>query len=77
MELTIGVIGQGYVGLPISISASKCGYKVIGFDIDLQKIISLNKGRSTITDVSDSQVRSAVESNNYQATSDFKLIKRL
>ena len=75
MELTVGVIGQGYVGLPISMSASKCGYRVIGFDIDLSKIALLSAGRSTVTDISDSQVRSAIDSNNYRVTADFKLIK--
>ena len=55
-RITIGVIGLGYVGLPLSILFSKKGFKVIGFDIDKKKIKKINLKKSYIDRISDKQV---------------------
>ena len=47
----IGVIGLGYVGLPLAIEFTNAGYKVIGIDIDERKVNSINKGENYINDV--------------------------
>ena len=54
--MKIAVIGQGYVGLPLALSAAEAGYEVIGFDINLKLISNLKSGRSHIEDVSDAEL---------------------
>jgi nucleotide sugar dehydrogenase len=53
------VVGLGYVGLPVAIRASEAGFKVTGFDVDVDKIEFLQSGRSYITDVTDTRLREA------------------
>lgn len=53
-QLTVGVIGLGYVGLPLAVSFAEAGHKVIGLDVDQAKLASLNEGSSYIEDVPDS-----------------------
>lgn len=53
------VVGLGYVGLPVAIRASEAGFKVTGFDVDVDKIEFLRSGRSYITDVADTRLREA------------------
>tara|TARA_B100000579_G_C22836484_1_gene859102 strand:- start:179 stop:1486 length:1308 start_codon:yes stop_codon:yes gene_type:complete len=73
----IGVIGLGYVGLPLAIEFVKSGYKVIGIDIDKNKVDSINNGENYIKDVNDKILKSAIEKNNLIASSDFSLVKNL
>ena len=73
---TLGVIGQGYVGLPLAMSAVKAGWDVIGFDVIRAKVDSLNFGRSPIEDISDSVLADAINQGKYVATTDFSLISR-
>lgn len=63
------VIGQGYVGLPLAISATSAGWKVFGFDLSEPRVESIQRGISPIEDVSDGQLRAAL-SSGYEATSD-------
>ncbi|MBC1935991.1 nucleotide sugar dehydrogenase [Listeria grandensis] len=72
--MTIGVIGLGYVGLPLAMELVDSGYKVVGIDIDEQKIESLHGGKSHILDIADSQVYSAIQSQQFQVTSDFNAL---
>jgi len=65
----IAVIGQGYVGLPLSISACKAGYEVTGIDISEIKILGIINGESPVEDVSDSEISTALTSGNYKASS--------
>ena len=69
----IGVVGLGYVGLPLVLRYSAIGYKVIGFDIDESKISTLNHGRSFIEHIPSEKV-SAARANGFEATSDFTKI---
>lgn len=67
----VGVIGQGYVGLPLALVFWEAGFKVIGFDVDTKKIEALGKGESYIKHVGPQRVAAAVQSGGFSATSDF------
>ena len=66
----IGVVGLGYVGIPLSITFSNKGYKVIGFDIDQSKIEQLSNGKTYIKHIPDSKIQALVD-NEFEATVDF------
>ncbi len=68
-KATIGLIGLGYVGLPLAWAIHKQGYNVIGFDTDNRKIESINKGKSYIKSVQHDQVRLLQESDRFMPTS--------
>jgi UDP-N-acetyl-D-glucosamine dehydrogenase len=68
---TIGVIGLGYVGLPLALAFAEKGMPVIGFDIDPSKIDALREGRCYIQHISDERVAAAVRSKCFSATADF------
>ena len=72
---TIGIIGLGYVGLPLVMRFAEEGYKVIGFDINKDKIDSLNNGKSYIKHILQDQLIMASKSG-FLATSDFKKISK-
>lgn len=63
------VIGQGYVGLPLSMRAVDAGYDVLGFEVDDAKVAGLNSGHTHIDDVTDADVSSALSSGRYRASS--------
>lgn len=67
---SVGVIGLGYVGLPLSIELARAGFKVIGIDISEDKIKLLNSGKSHIDDIPDEAVAQFVKSGHFRATSD-------
>ena len=74
-DLTVGVVGLGYVGLPLAVEKAKAGYKTIGFDVQEEKVRFVNEGHNYIGDVVDSDLKSLVESGRFRATSDFDFIK--
>ena len=67
----IGIIGLGYVGLPLALEYALKGFKTIGFDIDERKIPLLKSGKSYIKHISEDKIRKAVNSKKFYATSDF------
>lgn len=67
--LTVGVIGMGYVGVPLAIRLNEAGFKVIGFDIDPERVELLNDGRSGIRHLSDDCIGDMLD-NGFLATSD-------
>jgi UDP-N-acetyl-D-glucosamine dehydrogenase len=67
---TVGVIGMGYVGLPLAMAAAKAGFPVIGFDIDATKTTALNAGTSYIDAVKNSVLAGFVSSKHFHATTD-------
>jgi len=73
----VGVIGLGYVGLPLSVELAKCDFKVTGFDISEAKVKLLNSGRSDIDDIQDSDVQEITSSGNFVATTDSTLISKM
>lgn len=71
---TIGVVGLGYVGLPLVLAYAAKGYATLGFDIDPSKINSLHAGRSYIKHISTDSVAAARQSGKLDATTDFSRI---
>jgi UDP-N-acetyl-D-glucosamine dehydrogenase len=56
-EIIVGVVGLGYVGLPLAVEKAKAGYKTIGFDVQDKKVEMVNQGINYIGDVVDSELR--------------------
>ena len=75
-EASLGVIGLGYVGLPLAVAFARAGFRVIGFELDAEKVRALGERRSYIADVSDAEVSEAVGSGRLSATTDFGLLSR-
>ncbi len=65
------VIGQGYVGLPVSMRAVEVGHDVVGLDLDQRRVASLNSGSSHVDDVSDDELAAALRCGRYVATDDY------
>jgi len=72
----LGIIGMGYVGLPLAVEFARAGFRVAGFDLDSGKVKEINAGRSYISDVSSEQVQELVAAGKLGATTDFELIKK-
>ncbi len=72
-----GVIGLGYVGLPLALELAKAGFRVTGIDLDERKVQAIQSGTSYIVDVSDEEIAAAVRSGQFSATSDFSVIRDL
>lgn len=70
----IGILGLGYVGLPLMLRYSELGFKVLGIDIDENKVNSLNAGKSYIEHISEDKIKRSVE-NGFEATTDFSRAK--
>jgi len=75
-EAVVGVIGLGYVGLPLAVAFAEVGFKVVGFDVSDAAVDGLNAGRIHIDDISSSRVASLVSGNAFRATSDVTDLKR-
>ncbi|MFC1986955.1 nucleotide sugar dehydrogenase [Chloroflexota bacterium] len=73
----IGIIGLGYVGLPLAIAFSQAGFKVIGFDMQQQKVDSINKGESYIAEIGSENTSALVANNLLQATTDQSRLKEV
>ena len=73
----VGVIGLGYVGLPLAVEKANAGFKTIGFDIQEEKVKLVNDGHNYIGDVVDSELKNLVEKGMLSATSDYSFIKNL
>jgi UDP-N-acetyl-D-glucosamine dehydrogenase len=76
-QARLGVIGLGYVGLPLAAEFAKAGFHVTGIDINERRIRELQHGRSYIQDVPSADVRALVRSGHLTATSDFKVLRRM
>jgi UDP-N-acetyl-D-glucosamine dehydrogenase len=74
-DFVVGVIGMGYVGLPIVLCFIEKGFRSIGFDIDSLKVDSLNQGKSYIMHIPSERINNAVSSKLFGATTDFKRIQ--
>jgi len=72
---TVGVVGLGYVGLPLAVEKAKAGYKTIGFDIQEQKVKMVNEGMNYIGDIVDGDLEGVIKSGMLKATSDFSFVK--
>jgi len=74
-KAVVGVIGCGYVGLPLAVEFAKKGFQVIAFDIDGPRVDQINKGDSYIPDVPSSELSEVTKSGHLIATTDFKKLK--
>ena len=75
-ELVVGIIGLGYVGLPLAVGFAEAGVHVLGFDKSEQKVNKINSGENYIKDVRDVALREAVENVTFHATTDFSEIEK-
>ncbi|RLC36194.1 MAG: UDP-N-acetyl-D-glucosamine dehydrogenase, partial [Candidatus Nealsonbacteria bacterium] len=71
----LGVIGLGYVGLPLAVEKAKAGYKTIGFDMQEKKVRWVNEGRNYIGDIIDSDLKEVADNGLLQATTDYSFIE--
>ncbi len=74
-EIVMGVVGLGYVGLPLAVEKAKAGFKTIGFDVQEEKVNLVNKGVNYIGDVVDTDLEKLVSEKMLMATTDFSKIK--
>ncbi|WP_273834662.1 nucleotide sugar dehydrogenase [Guptibacillus sedimenti] len=73
----IGIIGLGYVGLPLALLFVKKGFHVIGIDIDTKKIEQLNNGGSYLPDISDDEIRNAISTKELMVVDNYDVIQHL
>ena len=71
----VGIVGLGYVGLPLAIVLGEAGFTVLGIDVDAKKVDALNRGISYIQDVPTEQVEALVSAGKLTASTDFSLLK--
>jgi UDP-N-acetyl-D-glucosamine dehydrogenase len=75
-QMLVGILGLGYVGLPLAREFAMAGVKVLGFDIDEKKVKTLNSGRSIIKHIPHEQVRKMIKSGKFSATCDMSQLKK-
>ncbi len=73
-KIVVGVVGLGYVGLPLAVEKAKAGFKTVGFDVQEEKVKMVNAGHNYIGDVVDSELAQLVGSGMLTATSDFSFV---
>jgi UDP-N-acetyl-D-glucosamine dehydrogenase len=73
----VGIVGLGYVGLPLAVEFAKAGFNVTGIDLSESKVAKVNAGQSYIADIHEDVFRSLVDSHKIVATSDFEVISEL
>lgn len=74
-KIKVGVVGLGYVGLPLAVEKAKAGFRTIGFDIQSKKVDMVNAGHNYIGDVVDKDLKKIVETKMLTATTDFSFVK--
>ena len=74
-SIKVGVVGLGYVGLPLAVEKAKAGFKTVGFDVQAAKVELVNQGKNYIGDVVDSDLADLVKTGMLSATTDFSFIK--
>ena len=74
-EITVGIVGLGYVGLPLAVEFGKAGIRTIGIDVNQSRVDQLNAGDNYIQDVKDDELKTLVDAGTFSATTDFSSIK--
>jgi UDP-N-acetyl-D-glucosamine dehydrogenase len=69
-QILFGIVGLGYVGLPLAVELAQAGYRVLGFDVNPDVVESLNAGRSHVKDVTNAQLQAAMQGERLSATTD-------
>lgn len=75
--MRIGIVGLGYVGLPLSLQFARSGVEVLGLDIDDKKVNALNKGQSYIKHIESDAIREQLKAKKFSATTDFRQVRKL
>ncbi len=75
--MNIAIVGQGYVGLPLSLQFARSGVNVVGLDVDLAKVNALNQGRSYIKHIADEAIRAERDSGRFSASADFAKVREV
>ncbi len=73
----VGVVGLGYVGLPLAVEFARAGFEVVGIDVQESKVEQFNRGKSYVKDVTDDVFQPLIESGKLRATTDFSVIQEL
>ncbi len=76
-KLKAGVVGLGYVGLPLAVEKAKAGFKTVGFDVQAEKVNLVNAGHNYIGDVVDADLAALVQAGTLSATTDFSHIREM
>jgi len=76
-QLKVGIIGCGYVGLPLALRFAEAGHRVTGFDTDPGKVSMLNAGKSFIQHIQQTKIQQFVNSKHFSATTDFTKLKEV
>src|SRR5262249_12057400 len=76
-EARCGIIGLGYVGLPLALEFARAGLRVTGIDVDRKKVDAIMAGKSYIVDTSDAEIAEQVKGGRFEATTDFSVIAQL
>lgn len=74
-EIRVGVVGLGYVGLPLAVEKAKAGFRTIGFDVQAEKVRKVNEGENYIGDIVDKDLEDLVLQGMLKATDDFSFVK--
>src|SRR5207237_2845056 len=72
-----GIVGLGYVGLPLAVELGKAGFRATGIDLDLRKVQSINDGRAYIPDIQPLDVQALRAAGRLDATTDFSVVREL
>jgi UDP-N-acetyl-D-glucosamine dehydrogenase len=75
--MNIGIIGLGYVGLPLALQFARSGLKVVGLDVDQTKVDAVNTGKSYIKHISGHEIQEQIDTGHLAASSDFEQVRRL
>ena len=70
-DFVVGIVGLGYVGLPLTLTFARKGFRVVGFDIDQGKVDTLVDGRSYIASIDGAEIASLIEKSLFEPTTDF------
>jgi len=73
----VGIVGLGYVGLPLAVEFAKAGFNVTGIDVQEAKVDGLNRGESHVQDVPSSEVARLLAAKRFRATTDFSVVREL
>ena len=76
-SIKVGVVGLGYVGLPLAVEKARAGFDTTGFDIQEKKVTMVNDGQNYIGDVIDDNLSELVRENKLRATTDFSFVKEM
>jgi UDP-N-acetyl-D-glucosamine dehydrogenase len=76
-DITVGIVGLGYVGLPLAVEFGKAGIRTIGIDVNQARVDQLNSGENYIQDVDDAELKALVDAGTFSATTDFSSIKHI